>query len=100
MLHTLAKMPNHDVLQHCIDIIDLHENSVLLLYQDAIYLAIDDDTQYGTKIRTLAAKQKIYILEEDLIARGLQNKIIDTIIVTNYEDFVALTIQHDKTISW
>lgn len=100
MLHTLSNMPNYDVLQRCLDLIELQENSVLLLYQDAVYLAIDGETQYSAQIRSLAAKQKVYLLAEDLSARGLANKIIDQIILASYADFVALTIQHNKTLSW
>jgi len=77
----------------------LQEKSALLLYQDAVYLAIAG-AKYNNQLNALAEKLVIYVIEEDLLARGLKNKLINNINIINYSQFVELVIQHDKTISW
>ncbi len=99
MLYSLSKIPSDDLLQQCINIIMLQKNAELLLYQDAVYLAINK-TKHGKQINELANTHKIFVLEDDHIARGLQNKLLNNIIIINYPQFVELTIQHNKIISW
>ncbi len=46
--------------------------------------------------------KNIFVLADDLSARGLDlnDQIASNIKVINYEQFVALTLNTDKTMSW
>lgn len=41
----------------------------------------------------------ILVLEDDVIARGLQSRLSEFKMIS-YADFVALTLTHNKVISW
>lgn len=102
MLHLISKILCEDILDHCIYIIKEQENSCLLLYQDAVYFTLQT-SKYAHKLQQLSRKHKIYILETDLAARGILGKVLqikNQIENVNYQQFVELTMQHEKIISW
>ncbi|GAA0213892.1 hypothetical protein GCM10009123_21370 [Kangiella japonica] len=59
----------------------------IILVEDAVVIAAQDK-----------ANTDYYVLEEDLIARGLTPK--DDWNIKDYEGFVELTLAYDKTVSW
>jgi tRNA 2-thiouridine synthesizing protein B len=99
MLYTISKILTDDLLQHCIDLINLQQDASLLLYQDGVYLAIANSTS-GKKLAHLYHNKSIYVLTDDLIARGIKDKLLKNVTGINYMDFVNLTIQHNKMVSW
>lgn len=99
MLHTISKILQDDLLQYCIDTISLQQEASLLLYQNGVYLAISESAT-GKRLDVLTTTKKIYVLVEDAMARGIENKLLKNIVNINYTDFVKLTIQHHKMISW
>lgn len=68
------------------------EHDGIVLIEDAVVLATRETKQpHGLKQ---------YVLEEDLIARGLHKKAASDWKVVDYPQFVELTLQYDKSVSW
>ena len=65
----------------------MSEDDGLILIEDAVIVAAQEKPM-----------SQYYVLEEDLIARGLKPKEGWTI--KDYEGFVALTLAYDKTVTW
>jgi tRNA 2-thiouridine synthesizing protein B len=42
----------------------------------------------------------LYVLSEDIKARGLDNNILSSFEIVSYDGFVVLTEAHEKIISW
>ncbi|MHC9510846.1 sulfurtransferase complex subunit TusB [Kangiella sp. M94] len=70
----------------------ISEHDGILLIEDAVVLAADDTKQLS------GLKQ--YVLEEDLIARGLHEKAENGWELVDYPKFVKLTLEYDKSVSW
>jgi tRNA 2-thiouridine synthesizing protein B len=66
----------------------------LLLIQDAVYTMLKVDVT-----KTLLTHGPIYVLSEDMHARGLkiENDLYHAI---SYPEFVALTLECNQVISW
>ena len=64
----------------------------LLLIEDAVVLATNDNEQVYCHNQ--------YVLQEDLIARGLNDKSNPGWSLIDYPQFVELTLTFDKSISW
>lgn len=66
----------------------------LLLIQDAVYAIVKADVK-----DTLLTHRPIYVLNEDVLARGLkiENDLYQAI---SYPEFVALTLECNQVISW
>ncbi|MFT5840465.1 MAG: tRNA 2-thiouridine synthesizing protein B [Flavobacteriales bacterium] len=93
ILHTVSTSPFTDQnLLRCLK--RKQPTDKLLLIQDAVYAIIKADMT-----DTLLTHGPIYVLSEDLLARGLQ---IDKelYIAISYPEFVALTLECEQVISW
>ncbi len=90
MLHVVSQSPfSHTMLQSCLDFMCADDQ--LLLIQDAV---IATTTQHwGQQLQN----KEIYVLQEDLTARGLTAKIGIPIDMTGY---VALVVRHDSPLCW
>lgn len=82
---TLYILNNPDRFQQCSAV--LNENDGLLLIENAVVLA-----------QQLEPKTAGFVLEEDLVARGLDSN--GSWGKKDYDGFVALTLEYDKTVSW
>lgn len=85
MMKTLYILNNPDLLIQCQNAMS-HDDGLLLI-ENAVILA-----------NSQTAQDNYFVLEEDLIARGLTPD--STWTQQNYQDFVNLTLNFDKTISW
>ncbi len=74
----------------------LQPSDVLLLVENAVY-ATGEHTEFFTHINQV---NDVYVLQEDLQARGWQEKCSESIQVINRFEFVELTVNHSKSISW
>ena len=92
-LHTIARSPISNLLGSCTPL--LAQNDALLFLEDGVIYASRADL-----IGAIPGKRKLYALKEDVIARGLQNKIVDTVEVISTRKFVALCCDHDKVVNW
>ncbi len=98
-LHTVNKSPfTYTTLTSCLAICG-SEDSILLL-EDGVFGAINS-APCAEKLRQCIARGiKVYALEADINARGLQEKLLHDIQVTNYHQFVQLSINHRCVQSW
>jgi len=93
ILHTVSTSPFTDQnLLQCLK--RKQPTDKLMLIQDAVYAIMKADMT-----DTLLTHGPIYVLSEDLLARGLQidNKLY---IAISYPEFVTLTLECEQVISW
>lgn len=93
ILHKISLSPfNHLALQQCLQ--RIHTDDGLLLTQDAVYAVIDK-----TLLAKLTALHGVYVLKDDIEARGvaLENNNIQII---TYVEFVELSLKYNKVINW
>ncbi len=98
ILHTVNKSPfEKQTLNSCIA--HALDGDAILMVEDGVYGAID-----GTAAATQLAANKnisIYALGPDLNARGLgEAKLVSGLTIVDYNGFVDLAVEHDKTQSW
>ncbi|KXF82868.1 sulfurtransferase complex subunit TusB [Enterovibrio coralii] len=96
MLHTVNSSPfSSSSLAVCLRYADRH--CEILLIEDAVAAAISG----GEWQQKLAASgHRIYVLKDDVIARGLQGKVESPFEVIEMEDFVELTERHVTQMKW
>lgn len=89
ILHILTQSPGTDTFRQCLDAVN--QDDGLLLIQNGVY------ANPGQHISSPVAK--IYALSADRQARGLTDSDHDTQVI-DYDEFVALTLKYDKTVTW
>lgn len=94
MLHIVKSSPfaSH-ALKNCIN--RLQPEDGLLLIEDGVY-AIQQSQQWQPK---LDKRVKLYVLQDDAIARGIATDKIE-INCIDYDDFVQLTLEYSNSMSW
>nr|VFK42217.1 MAG: tRNA 2-thiouridine synthesizing protein B [Candidatus Kentron sp. TC]VFK42648.1 MAG: tRNA 2-thiouridine synthesizing protein B [Candidatus Kentron sp. TC]VFK61549.1 MAG: tRNA 2-thiouridine synthesizing protein B [Candidatus Kentron sp. TC] len=99
MLHIVNKSPFEKTsLNSCL--MHVKEGAAILLSEDGVYAALSG-TAIADKMISALQNCKIYVLEPDIKARGMDvGKVIDGIKVIGYGDFVDLTVAHDSVHSW
>lgn len=91
VLHTLSQLaPSPAALAETLTY--LAPGSSVLLYQDAVAVASQ------ARFAEVLSGYTLYVLEEDLKARGLSLELSATLV--DYPRFVALTLQHDNVQAW
>lgn len=98
ILHTVNKSPfEKQTLSSCIA--HVCDGDAVLMIEDAVYAAIA-----GTSAASLLEgneKISIYALGPDLDARGLGDvDLIPGLKIVDYNGFVDLAVEYDKTQSW
>ena len=74
----------------------LGDGDALLLIEDAVFAALPG---YGHALKTPASVQ-VLALSDDLALRGISARISAAVRHASWHDFVALSLQHDKVVSW
>lgn len=98
-LHTVNKSPFiHTTLASCIAI--CADNDGILLLEDGVFGAMVGSPCANDLQAKMAAGVKIYALNNDIKARGLAEKILAGISLTDYAKFVQLSIEHRCVQSW
>lgn len=95
MLHTLSHSPYHcdiDALLGC-----LGSQDALVLLQDGVVAALANSE---TATRLLKATVPLYVLRNDVEARGLIEQISDNFSLISYNQFVQLTVKHPQQLAW
>lgn len=95
MLHTLAKSPSSTDLTTLCRLVK--KADVLLLLQDGILFALNHVAVLEQLLNTAAA---VFVLQEDVIARGLMGKISAKVQLINYDEFVHLSENHTQHMAW
>lgn len=95
MLHLLTQSPFKTDLSMLLRCVKAGDD--LLLTQDGVITALE-----GTRHLELllAAPISVSVLREDLEARGLLAQISTKIDAVSYNDFVRLTVKHERQITW
>lgn len=96
MLHTVSTSPYAtSALSNCLRY--AAKNSCILLMEDAVIAA----TEHGQwQAELIASGNRIYVLLDDVIARGLTEKISDHFGAVDMQGFVALTERHVTHLAW
>ncbi|QCI26140.1 sulfurtransferase complex subunit TusB [Buchnera aphidicola] len=95
MLHILSNSPFK---------VDIYSMFEMLLPQDSV-IALQDGTLISISKNFLLNElikhsKNLYVLQEDVFARGISEYISHNFKLINYSDFVVLTEMHDKCINW
>ncbi|MDT1067457.1 sulfurtransferase complex subunit TusB [Providencia stuartii] len=91
MLYTIATSPFHCDFTAILRLIALDD--AVLLIQDGVIAAVSQSTH----LRELQQKgARVYALDADVNARGLQNMISEQVSLASYRDFVQLTVSHKQ----
>jgi len=97
MLHIINKSPlMNSALDSCLRVAPSGD---ILLIEDAVYAATSGNAFEG-KIREAMGRFKIHVLQPDLEARGLGDRIIAGIVPVDYGGFVELTTTNKNCQSW
>ncbi|MDO3385732.1 sulfurtransferase complex subunit TusB [Gilvimarinus sp. SDUM040013] len=97
-LHTVNKSPFQDnSLASCLQLCSVGDS--VLLIEDGAYGASQSSPCAKELISLLNEGTRIYVLENDVRARGLQ-LLLDGIELTDYQGFVQLSSTHRCIQSW
>lgn len=97
MLHIINKSPlTNSALDDCLRVA---QRGDILLIEDAVYAATSGNAFEG-KIREAMGRFKVYVLQPDLEARGLADRIIADVTPVDYGGFVDLTAANKNCQSW
>ncbi|HFT3186707.1 TPA: sulfurtransferase complex subunit TusB [Klebsiella variicola] len=95
MLHTLSVSPWHADIAAMLRVMD-HGDDLLLL-SDGVTAA----SAGGRFLEILqSAPITLYVLQDDVDARGLAGQIADSVGRVSYTDFVRLTVKHAGQLAW
>ena len=95
MLHTLMTSPYHCDFTLLLRM--LQEGDDVLLLQDGVIAALAGSDRLA---QLAAAPAGLYVLREDVEARGLTAQISTSATTISYTDFVALTVKHPQQMTW
>lgn len=97
MLHIINKSPlTNSALDNCLRVA---QRGDILLIEDAVYAATSGNAFEG-KMREALGRFKVYVLQPDLEARGLADRIIADVTPVDYGGFVDLTAANKNCQSW
>jgi len=92
-LHTINGSPTSALAQQFLAAIS--SGDAVLFLEDGVY-----HTQSQFLPAPLPENVKLYGLREDCTARAVLEKVDAKVNLINYADFVALSCEHDRVISW
>lgn len=97
MLHIINKSPlTSNSFDSCLRVA---QSGDILLIEDAVYAATVGN-EFEGKIRKAMSQFKIYVLQPDLEARGLADRLIEGVSPVDYGGFVELTTANNNCQSW
>jgi tRNA 2-thiouridine synthesizing protein B len=96
MLHIINKSPfTNSGLDSCLRVA---QGGDVLLIEDAVYAAVAGAAE--KQVREAMKQFKFHVLQADLEARGLADRVIDGINKVDYAGFVDLVAQNKNCQSW
>jgi len=96
VLHVVSGSPfSNNALSDCLEVIA--QNHALLLVGNGVYGAVLH-SPVADQLKKVSSP--VHALKEDVIARGLQNELLDNIELIDFSRWVELTVTFDKTLSW
>ncbi|MCP4983906.1 MAG: sulfurtransferase complex subunit TusB [Gammaproteobacteria bacterium] len=99
VLHIVNKSPfERNSLDCCLRL--AKADSAIILIEDGIY-ALQKNSAAADKLQQALSKHRIYALQPDLQARGVNpENMLEGISLLDYDGFVQLTTEYDKLQSW
>jgi tRNA 2-thiouridine synthesizing protein B len=98
MLHIINRSPfQYTTLQSCLEY--AQSGDVIVLIEDGVLGAVKGSL-FSDRLLKALQHLSIYVLEADLIARGLKENCLPGIHCINYEGFVDLTAFHSPIQTW
>lgn len=95
-LHILNKTPQYtDLLQRMLNASSVGD--LIILIEDGVYHGLD---AHFPRLEAHSKELKVFALENDIAARGLNDKMSISIDIVSYQQFVQLSAKADKTVSW
>jgi len=99
LLHTVNKSPfDKSSLESCLK--HAKAGSKVLLIEDGVYGALKGTAVSDKLQQAIGSDIAVYVLEPDVKARGIADKLMDGINLVNYEGFVDLVVEQDKVQAW
>ncbi|MHA6312876.1 sulfurtransferase complex subunit TusB [Pantoea sp. S-LA4] len=95
MLHTLLHSPAYSDLETLLLMAGADDD--ILLLQDGVLAALAGSRALQQLSGCAAA---LWVLEEDVRARGLAGQISTNVRPVDYTGFVALTVKHPQQMTW
>jgi tRNA 2-thiouridine synthesizing protein B len=99
ILHTVNKSPFQDSTMNSCLAICSNQDSVILI-EDGVFGALLT-SPVASDIKKLSARgTRFYALTNDVVARGLTEKLLPDVNLVSYQDFVSLSIECKQIQSW
>lgn len=95
MLHILLNSPFNISISSLL--LFSNKKDDLIGIQDGVFLGMLSHSVFK---KIFCSFNVLYLLKEDIYARGLKNYIFSFFKIINYIDFVYLTTTHSKNITW
>ena len=93
-LHIINKAAsNAQLYSDCFDC--LHQGDGIILIESAVYTACETDQKTLSNLDITT-----YALKTDILARGIQDKVSENVIVVDDSEFVELCCRYKKSVSW
>jgi tRNA 2-thiouridine synthesizing protein B len=97
MLHIINKSPlTNGSLDSCLRVA---QSGDILLIEDAVVAATTGNA-CAAKLQEAMARCKVYVLQPDLDARGLGDRLLEGVSSVDYGGFVELTASNKNCQSW
>lgn len=97
MLHIINKSPlSNSTLESCLR---MTASGDILLIEDAVYAATSGNA-FEAKLREAMGRVKVYVLQPDLEARGMADRLMQGVTPVDHGGFVDLTISNNACQSW
>jgi len=98
ILHTVNKSPfEHSTLTSCLRLASPGDG--ILLLEDGVYAGLVN-SPFSVHLESSLERFRIYVLEPDLLARGILNLVHPNLQRVDYAGFVDLTTCYSKVQAW
>jgi len=98
VLHTVNKSPlSCQSLAQCLKVMGPADS--LLLMEDGVYGALSS-VESATGLNALGKAARLYVLKEDVDARGLEGRLLSDARLVDYAGFVDLVVSHSASMAW
>jgi tRNA 2-thiouridine synthesizing protein B len=98
MLHIVRQSPfESPSWKRCLGA--LLRDDVLLLIENGVFCGLQKTKSHNLPF-ALVREGRVFVLEEDAVARGIAKRLIDDIQRINFDAFVDLTITHYPIMQW
>ncbi|QIE02206.1 sulfurtransferase complex subunit TusB [Buchnera aphidicola] len=95
MLHTLMKSPFETNINLIISM--LKKSDDFLGLQDGVLIGLKNNIFLKQLIQSSV---RLYLIKDDVYARGIQKNISSKFNLISYVYFVSLTLKHQKQMNW